>query len=231
MTPRPALKLKHSRPLSAVWIGSSASTSANNSGNSDLGQSQQPSSSSSFIHDNTPPGLPDLPEPPSPSSSIGSRGSGLPSPPATNSTGSESTGDAGSIAVRQRPLSYTSNSSASTSSGSHKTTPSVSLKGSNNMMDMGSRLVDERQPEGVAGHEDFDDDNDNDLEGDDTERLDRRHSVKSSSENVLALQRVKSLTERNRMVRRLFYVTSQWLTFLLLLILTHICAFFAMLGP
>ena len=70
-------------------------------------------------------------------------------------------------------------------------------------MDMGSRLVDERQPEGVAGHEDFDDDNDNDLEGDDTERLDRRHTVKSSSENVLALQRVKSLTERNRMVRHL----------------------------
>jgi hypothetical protein len=67
-------------------------------------------------------------------------------------------------------------------------------------MDMGSRLVDERQPE---GHGDFDDDNDNELEGDDTERLDRRHTVKSSSENVLALQRVKSLTERNRMVRLL----------------------------
>lgn len=63
-------------------------------------------------------------------------------------------------------------------------------------MDMGSRLVDERQPE---GHGDFDDDNENDLEGDDTERLDRRDTLKCSSENVLALQRVKSLTERNRM--------------------------------
>jgi hypothetical protein len=46
---------------------------------------------------------------------------------------------------------------------------------------------------------DFDNDNDDDGE-DNTARLDhqRRHST---SENVLALQRVKSLTQRNKMVR------------------------------
>ena len=66
---------------------------------------------------------------------------------------------------------------------------------------------------------DFDDDydreneHDNDLDGDDTARLDSKvfaaHSVdtlksKSSSENRVALQRAKSLAQRNRLVRPLF---------------------------
>jgi len=135
--------------------------------------------------------------------------------------------------VRQRPLSHTSNSSASTSSGSHKTTPGVSLKGSSNLIDMGSRLVDERQPESVTGHGDFDDDNDNDndLEGDDTERLVRGNAVKSSNENVLALERVKSLTERNRMVRHLS-VSRLWrLTFPSLLFFDAYMRLLCSLGP
>jgi hypothetical protein len=48
--------------------------------------------------------------------------------------------------------------------------------------------------------DDDDDDNDNDNDEDNTARIDRRHSLKSPSENVLALQRVQSLTQRNRMV-------------------------------
>jgi hypothetical protein len=41
----------------------------------------------------------------------------------------------------------------------------------------------------------------NELDEDDTARLDLRRNSRSPSENVLALQRVKSLTQRNRMVR------------------------------
>jgi hypothetical protein len=64
---------------------------------------------------------------------------------------------------------------------------------------------------------DFDDDYDkenehdnNNLDGDDTARLDRKlfsaHNVdsKGSSENRVALQRAKSLAQRNRLVRSLF---------------------------
>lgn len=49
--------------------------------------------------------------------------------------------------------------------------------------------------------EDYEDDEiENDNEEDNTAKLDRRRSLKTSSENVLALQRVKSLTQRNRLV-------------------------------
>lgn len=48
--------------------------------------------------------------------------------------------------------------------------------------------------------DDEDEDNENDNDEDNTAKLDRRRSLKSPSENRLALQRVKSLTERNRMV-------------------------------
>jgi len=50
--------------------------------------------------------------------------------------------------------------------------------------------------------EDEDDDNDNDE--DNTARIDRRRSLKGASQNIEALQRVKSLTHRNRMVSDIF---------------------------
>ncbi|KAJ7133469.1 hypothetical protein C8R44DRAFT_23955 [Mycena epipterygia] len=118
-----------------------------------------------------PPDLPDLPEPPSPGSSSSTSTSGLPSPPATNSTGSGSTGDPGSIAVR----------------------------GGLNMLN-GSNIKTFHAAFQADPHDDeLDDyDNDNDDDGEDnTARLNqRRHSA---NENVLALQRVKSLTQRNKM--------------------------------
>ncbi|KAG1728531.1 uncharacterized protein EDB91DRAFT_1060520 [Suillus paluster] len=121
----------------------------------------------------------DLPEPPE-SPSVASSSSGLPSPPATNSTGSGSTGDnksatAGSL--RQRPASYAS----SIMSNRNYDTPNTPSKSSINIDD------------------DDDDENDYSNEEDDTARLDRSHAVKSPNENLVALQRVKSLAERNRM--------------------------------
>ncbi|KAF7348152.1 hypothetical protein MSAN_01768100 [Mycena sanguinolenta] len=130
---------------------------------------------SSYI--STPPDIPDLPEPPSPGSSSSSRTSGLPSPPATNSTGSGSTGDPASIAIR----------------------------GGGNMLN-GSNIKTFHAAfaSAVAAddeHDDIDNDNDEDGEGEDnTARLDQQRR-RSTSENVLALERVKSLTQRNKMVR------------------------------
>jgi hypothetical protein len=96
----------------------------------------------------------------------------LPSPPATNSTGSGSTGDPGSIAVR--------------GGGARM------LNGSNIKTFHAAFQAEPHNDE----HEDYDDDPDDGE--DNTARLDqRRHSA---SENVLALQRVKSLTQRNRLV-------------------------------
>ncbi|KAJ7643623.1 hypothetical protein FB45DRAFT_895601 [Roridomyces roridus] len=140
-----------------------------------LTQRTRPSSQVYIGHDphylSSPPDLPDLPEPPSPGSSSSTSASGLPSPPATNSTGSGSTGDPGSIAVR----------------------------GGQNMLNgTNIKTFHAAFHSSVSDHHDEDDlDNDIDDEGEDnTARLNRRHSA---SENVLALQRVKSLTERNKM--------------------------------
>ncbi|KAG1780693.1 hypothetical protein EV702DRAFT_1194166 [Suillus placidus] len=121
--------------------------------------------------------LPEHPESPSAVSSS----SGLPSPPATNSTGSGSTGDnksatAGSL--RQRPASYAGSVNMS---DRNYDTPSTPAKSSRNIDD------------------DDDDENDYSNEEDDTARLDRSHAIKSPNENLVALQRVKSLAERNRM--------------------------------
>ncbi|KAJ7738366.1 hypothetical protein B0H16DRAFT_1570611 [Mycena metata] len=126
---------------------------------------------SSFL--SNPPDLPDLPEPPSPGSSAGTGTSGLPSPPATNSTGSGSTGDPGSIAVRGGLNMLNGSNIKTFHAAFHSAT-----------------AADDEQDE-------YDNDNDDDGE-DNTARLDhqRRHSA---SENVLALQRVKSLTQRNKM--------------------------------
>lgn len=209
MPPRPVSKLREGRPVSAVFIGKG----------SGLNHNVQETSQSlplSSVSLGTPPSIPDLPEPPSPSSSVCSVKSGLPSPPATNSTGSGSTGDPATIAVRNRPLSVYSNSSASTSSGSHNTvaTPirrSLDVISSSRSS---SRLDDHKMDDpGIDG--DFDDDyekdndNDNDFDGDDTAKLDRKQWIgdldknKISSENKAALQRAQSLAQRNRLVRGL----------------------------
>ncbi len=128
----------------------------------------------------TPPALPDLPEPPSPGTS-----SGLPSPPATNSTGSGSVGEGSTNAgsIRHRTPSSKSNSSMSggvsdRSSGYSKKRSSIT--------------------------EDDEDADENENDEDHTARLsaDRRRSFpKDAPDNQAALQRVKSLTQRNRMVR------------------------------
>ena len=167
MPPRPALKVKQNRPISAIYLGKDANSHALQS-------------TSSSHTEATSPRLPDLPEPPSPSSSIGSVQSGLPSPPATNSTGSGSTGDPATITFRERSLSHQSNSSNSTSSGTASTPMKSSLNGSE------------------AEYDDYDKENGNDNDNDnndDTARL---------NENVMALQRVKSLAERNRMVSHFY---------------------------
>ncbi|KAG7445621.1 uncharacterized protein BT62DRAFT_932779 [Guyanagaster necrorhizus] len=133
----------------------------------------------------SPPNLPDLPEPPSPVASTSSKGSGLPSPPATNSTGSGSTGDPASVARRNRPH------------------PGEMLTESN--VKTFHHAFEEEQ-DGFASRsvdpdddDDYDNDNDNNDDEDNTARLNGRHSSISSSENVQALERVKSLTQRNRM--------------------------------
>lgn len=137
----------------------------------------------------TPSKLPDLPEPPpSPGAESNSsgHGSGLPSPPATNS--SESTGDDTTNfgSVRQRPASYSHSSS------------SANMNGSSYNTEHSSRSMQNLN----EGDDDLDDENDIDNNDEDnTARLERRRSLKSpNNENLLALQRVKSLTQRNRMV-------------------------------
>ena len=136
--------------------------------------SNSPSNSAS------PPDLSKLPVPPG--SSPGSS-SGLPSPPATNSTGSGSAGDEstsnnGSVRQRasQRPL--------STSDMYHGTKP-------NSNMNSASRPQDDDDP-----NDENDEDNTARFNGS------YRHSTTrtTSIENMSALQRVKSLTERNRQV-------------------------------
>lgn len=192
MPSRPELRPKGNRPTSAIYLGNSPIIGGPSS------SKLTPTSSSPYdANVQTPPSLPDLPEPPSPESSPGSRGSGLPSPPATNSTGSGSTGDPGSIALRQRPLSLASDSSGS----SHRTVSERSATRSRSVS-RSSCLRDESFPDHDGG--DYEDDND-DLDGDQTAKLDRRHQT---SEHNLALQRVKSLTQRNRMVSQSHFLSS-----------------------
>ncbi|KAG7088024.1 hypothetical protein E1B28_012061 [Marasmius oreades] len=163
------LRSKHTRPNSAVYIGS------------DPLQLQQIGS--------TPPSLPDLPEPPSPVSSIGS---GLPSPPATNSTGSGSTGDPASIALRGG------------------TKGNMPLLEENYVKAFHAAFEQQQQrPQGQHRYETADDDDDIDNQtnnsnelyahDDDTAKFPRSQS-NANNDNALALERVKSLQERNRMV-------------------------------
>ncbi|KAI0766457.1 hypothetical protein BD413DRAFT_672974 [Trametes elegans] len=129
----------------------------------------------------TPPTLPDLPEPPSPSTS--SNASGLPSPPATNSTGSGSVGG------------------GSTNAGSIRHRTPSSKTSSDMFGGVGDRYFGHKKRSSVLDDEDDADENENDE--DQTARLsdDRRRSFpKAASDNQTALQRVKNLTQRNRMV-------------------------------
>ncbi|RDB14584.1 hypothetical protein Hypma_016443 [Hypsizygus marmoreus] len=209
--PTPISRPKHTaNRLSAVYIGSNPAT-----------QSQLASSSPSYF--TSPPNvdnshIPDLPEPPSPGAS--SNGSGLPSPPATNSTGSGSTDDPQTLLTRERPLSFNSSSGSSTG-GSFSLGPSM-LKGSNGRTlhrsnssissvstssrptEWQSRIEEEHHGERndvrADDHYEYSQNTIDDEEGDDTARLNLRHPRPSdSNENTLALQRVKSLTLRNRM--------------------------------
>ncbi|KAI0700355.1 hypothetical protein C8T65DRAFT_580318 [Cerioporus squamosus] len=130
----------------------------------------------------TPPTLPDLPEPPSPGTS--SNASGLPSPPATNSTGSGSVGEGSTNAGSLRHRTPSSKSNSSMSGGVGDKSYGYNKKRSS-----------------IIEDEDEADENENDE--DNTARLsgDRRRSFsKDAPDNQAALQRVKSLTQRNRMV-------------------------------
>ncbi|TFK85329.1 hypothetical protein K466DRAFT_494954 [Polyporus arcularius HHB13444] len=127
----------------------------------------------------TPPALPDLPEPPSPGTS-----SGLPSPPATNSTGSGSVGEGSTNAGSIRHRTPSSKSNSSMSGGGSDRSSGYSKKRS-------------------SITEDDEDADENENDEDHTARLsaDRRRSFpKDAPDNQAALQRVKSLTQRNRMV-------------------------------
>lgn len=123
----------------------------------------------------SPSDLPDLPEPPSPGSS--SNHSGLPSPPATNSTGSGSAGD--SREALDRPF--------------HP--PTSSALSMRNEKSLNSKSSRPSSP--VGGSELREDD-----EEDNTARLSfsSRRGASQSSDHVMTLQRVMSLTQRNRMV-------------------------------
>ena len=167
MPPRPVLKVKQNRPISAIYLGKDANSHA-----------LQSTASLSSHTEATSPRLPDLPEPPRPSSRIGSARTGLPSPPGTNSNGSGSTGDPATVTSRERLSSHQTRKSNSMSSGNASTPMKRILNG------------------GGVGYDDYDgengNDNDNDNDSnDDTLRLNK---------NVMALQRVKSLSERDRTV-------------------------------
>ena len=122
--------------------------------------------------------LPDLPDPPSsPDSSPG-----LPSPPATNSTGSGGAGE-GDNSLSSIRIPSASTSITTMSNGE-------SHSDNNNEEKSGSRTPSDEA----------DDNNDEDHTA--RLQLDRHKSLKStySDENASALQRVKSLTQRNRLV-------------------------------
>ncbi|KAF8491185.1 hypothetical protein F5888DRAFT_1070450 [Russula emetica] len=121
--------------------------------------------------------LPDLPEPPSPGTA--STHSGLPSPPATNSTGSGSTGDSREAV------------------NLHSVPPPSSALTMRNDRRPASRSSRASSPAGSGEYrrEEADD------EEDTTARLDlgRRRAASQSNDHVVTLQRVMSLTQRNRM--------------------------------
>ena len=129
--------------------------------------------------------LPDLPEPPSPGAA--STHSGLPSPPATNSTGSGSTGDSReAINLHSVPLPSSTSTMRNERQPTSKSSRASSPAGSGEY----------RREEG-------------DDEEDITARLNlgRRRGASQSNDHVATLQRVMSLTQRNRMVCTVFRLT------------------------
>jgi hypothetical protein len=119
--------------------------------------------------------LPDLPEPPSPGAS--STHSGLPSPPATNSTGSGSTGD------RRESLDRPTTSST------------LTMRNEKPLISRPSRAS---SPSGSTEYKK----DEGEEEEDSTARfnLGRRRGASESNDHIMTLQRVMSLTQRNRMV-------------------------------
>ena len=151
----------------------------------------QPTPSSlSPTQEATSPPLPDLPKLPSPRSRIRSVQSGLPSPPATNSTGSGSTtGDPPIINFQERSI--LSHHSNSMNSGTASTPMKHSLNGSE------------------AEYDDYDKENGNDYDNDSDD------DTATLNAKVIALQRAKSLAERNRMASYYFYAHTIMLSYLL----------------
>jgi hypothetical protein len=137
-----------------------------------LGDAPTPSTSSNSD-------LPDLPEPPSPAAA--STHSGLPSPPATNSTGSGSTGDSREAV------------------NLHSVSPTSSALTMRNERRPASRSSRASSPVGSGEYKREEGDDEEDT----TARLDlgRRRGASQSNDHVMTLQRVMSLTQRNRMVR------------------------------
>ncbi|CAL1712984.1 unnamed protein product [Somion occarium] len=129
----------------------------------------------------SPPELPVLPASPSASSN----GSGLPSPPATNSTGSGSVGEDSPSGSRARRKAASGSASEMFNGSYNKSQTSL-------------------RPRTANLSDDEDDLHDNEHDEDDTARfsLERKRSSLTSTtkENISALQRVRSLTQRNRMV-------------------------------
>lgn len=222
MPPRTALNFHHqhnnsnNRPTSAIYLGS-LSDNSNINLPSSIGSTDSPL-------------LPDLPEFPSPGASISSKDSGLPSPPATNSTGSGSTGvPASAAAPRPRALSFVSNASASSNSGRIGGSGSHEGGGGSSTMQHAGGSAHRAAPPRTRGSgggsrsnsrqgrysegNDADDDDEgyedprhrelpppqHDNEDDQTARIDRR-ARQQTSDNMLALQRVKNLAQKNKMV-------------------------------
>ncbi|KAK7690140.1 hypothetical protein QCA50_006789 [Cerrena zonata] len=131
---------------------------------------------------NSAPATPELPVLPS-SPSTSSNGSGLPSPPATNSTGSgEGSTNGGSLRKK----------TARSEAGSDM------LNGSFNKSQTSFKSRATNFSDGEDDHHDHENDDDTTARFD----LERRRSSLTSAtqENMSALQRVRSLTQRNRMV-------------------------------
>ena len=137
------------------------------------------------LDSNSAPSIPDLPVLPS-SPSTSSNCSGLPSPPATNSTNSTGSGEGSANGGSLRRKTARSDADSDMRNGSFTKSQASSKSRASNFSD------------------DEDDHHDHENDEDTTARFtpDRRRSSQTSEtqENVSALLRVKSLTQRNRMV-------------------------------
>jgi hypothetical protein len=184
MTQRPSLAAQNrQRPSSAIYIGSLTSIS-------------------------TPPELPRLPEPPSPGGSSNASDTGLPSPPATNSTGSVGDDSSGTGSLRKR--------TSTTAHRSSYSAPSIDMYGERADQSRSKAYKKHNHTSNTNLTDDDDDDDppydyDYDHDQNTTAQFNslgrsRSHTLTSAplpkqEEHNSALERVRSLTERNRMVR------------------------------